>query len=142
VRPRWVCVEIVVVIAVLLDDAEYAHGRWAVRHAGRVRPLRTPAPVAEQRHCLSVDRDDELQRTFRHFAEAGLLLGLGFLPPGRRDPRLAARHLRGRRIPIPVPPRGKRHAARGGIRRIVSEKKPSYAGSETDAQAPEAATGR
>src|SRR5262249_60245906 len=55
---------------------------------------------------------------------------------------LALPVLRGRRIPTPVPPIGKPHAALAAIPRITGDKKPSRAGSETDAQAPEPATGR
>src|SRR5262249_50850262 len=84
------------------------------------RPLRYPHAIAEQRHFLIVDGDDDLQRTFRHVAKACLLIRLGLSSSRGRNPRLA-RHWRGRRIPPVVPSVGEAHPAHLNCRREQSK---------------------
>ena len=60
VRHRRIAVEIGVVIAVLLDDAEDARRRRMAGHAGGDRPLRHAHAIAKERHFLVADRNDDL----------------------------------------------------------------------------------
>src|SRR5262249_15000494 len=87
VRHRRIAVEIGVVIAVLLDDAEDARWRRTAGHAGGDRPLRHAHAIAKEHHLLIADRNDDLQWTFRHLAKTHiLLLGPGLFPFRGRGP--------------------------------------------------------
>ena len=96
-RHRGAAVDIRMVIAILFDDAEYAHWGGMSGHAGRHRSLRNPDPVAVERYFLRADIDDDLQWPLRHVSEAHFLLGFGHIvPPAVRDPVMITR---GARLP-------------------------------------------
>ena len=114
---RRIAVQIGAVVAVLLDDAEDAHRSRMSGHAGRDRPLRDPHAVAEKRHPLVIDRDDDLQRTLRHFAEAHFFFRLGPFPPRRRGAQPSTGD-RCRIAVIAIPAVGTEEApTRSGVRR-------------------------
>src|SRR6516225_6626748 len=91
VRHRRAAVEVGMVIAVLLNHAEHTHRRRMTGHAGRNRALRDAHSVAVERDFLRADVDGNLQRAFRHLAEAGIRLRLGPLSMAMRGHPDAAR---------------------------------------------------
>src|SRR6516225_5355018 len=77
VRHRRAAIEVGMVIAVLLDHAEHTHRRRMTGHARRNRALRDAHSVTVERDFLRADIDGNLQRAFRHLAEAWIGLRLG-----------------------------------------------------------------
>ena len=85
-RHRCAAVDVGVVVAVLLDDAEHALRGRVAGHAGRDRPLCDPDAIGVERHLLGADVDDDLLRALRDLAEAQILLDLGLFGLGRPFP--------------------------------------------------------
>ena len=71
-----IAIEIGMVEAVLLDDAEHARRGRAARHAGRNRALGDPSPIAVERDVLIGDRDHDLERALRRGGQVFCRLGL------------------------------------------------------------------
>src|SRR3954471_18276513 len=79
---RRIVVEIGMMPAVLLDDAEEAGWRRMARSAGGNRRLRDAMTVAVQDHLLLANGNNELKRAGRQFAKPeSLSLGGGILEP-------------------------------------------------------------
>ena len=74
---RGVAIDVGVVPAILLDDAEHAGRRRMSRDAGRNTRMRDWATVGIERELLLADRDDNGEHTFCPGGEVLALLGLG-----------------------------------------------------------------
>src|SRR3954453_11091787 len=132
-RHRSAAVDVRMVVAVLLDDAEHAPRSRVTWHAGRDGALRDPHAVAVERHFLRRYVDGNLQRTLWHVAETGILLRLRALAPGGVGYNAEAA---GGNVAVPPALREKAQATRVGIRRACQsdDKGHGHCGNKSAAQ--------
>ena len=109
-------VEVRMMVAVLLDNAEHASRSRMAWHTSGNWALGNPHPIAVKRHFLGRDVDRNLQRTFRHIAETNILFWLAALRPSGRC-RAVAAGVMGIIVAVPTPLREIAQSSRVGIRR-------------------------
>ena len=127
---RRIAVNIRVMEAILLDDAEHAHRSRMLGHAGRNGRIRHLHAVAIEMEALLIDGDENLQRTARDISERIFADVVGFLDlPGGLDLGVVpARVPELRRIAVRVViVLGHRRRCRAGSQRAHKAQRPDSA---------------